>query len=105
MNKYNFGIVGLGVMDRNLLLNMADNGFAVTGLDLEPEKAESLQSEAQDGQDIKTTTHAEEFMELLQQPRSIMLLVPEGKPVDAAIASLVPFFDEDDIISYTMGLI
>ncbi|PRD56634.1 NADP-dependent phosphogluconate dehydrogenase [Sphingobacterium gobiense] len=98
MNKYNFGIVGLGVMGRNLLLNMADNGFAVAGLDLDPEKAESLQAEAQDGQDIKATTHAEEFIGLLQQPRTIMLLVPAGKPVDAAIASLVPFLDKGDII-------
>ncbi|PRD48080.1 NADP-dependent phosphogluconate dehydrogenase [Sphingobacterium haloxyli] len=98
MNKYNFGIVGLGVMGRNLLLNMADNGFAVAGLDLDPEKAESLQAEAQDGQDIKATTHAEDFIESLQQPRAIMLLVPAGKPVDAAIASLVPFLDKGDII-------
>ncbi|HLT87465.1 MAG TPA: NADP-dependent phosphogluconate dehydrogenase [Sphingobacterium sp.] len=98
MNQYNFGIVGLGVMGRNLLLNMADNGFAVAGLDLDPEKAASLQAEAQEGQDIKATTHAEEFIGLLQQPRAIMLLVPAGKPVDAAIASLAPFLDKGDII-------
>ncbi|NGM64091.1 NADP-dependent phosphogluconate dehydrogenase [Sphingobacterium sp. SGR-19] len=98
MNKYNFGIVGLGVMGRNLLLNMADNGFAVAGLDLDPEKAESLQAEAQGGQDIKATTRADEFIGLLQQPRAIMLLVPAGKPVDAAIASLMPFLDKGDII-------
>lgn len=98
MSKYNFGIVGLGVMGRNLLLNMADNGFAVAGLDLDPQKADSLQAEAQDGQDIKATTHAEEFIGLLQQPRAIMLLVPAGKPVDAAIASLLPFLDKGDII-------
>lgn len=98
MNKYNFGIVGLGVMGRNLLLNMADNGFAVAGLDLNPEKAESLQAEAQGGQDIKATTRADEFIGLLQQPRAIMLLVPAGKPVDEAIASLMPFLDKGDII-------
>lgn len=98
MSKYNFGIVGLGVMGRNLLLNMADNGFAVAGLDLDPQKADSLQAEAQGGQDIKATTHAEEFIGLLQQPRAIMLLVPAGKPVDAAIASLLPFLDKGDII-------
>lgn len=98
MSKYNFGIVGLGVMGRNLLLNMADNGFAVAGLDLDPQKADSLQAEAQEGQDIKATTHAEEFIGLLQQPRAVMLLVPAGKPVDAAIASLLPFLDKGDIL-------
>ncbi len=98
MNKYNFGIVGLGVMGRNLLLNMADNGFAVAGLDLDSDKANSLQAEAQTGQDIKTTTDVEEFVRLLQLPRAIMLLVPAGKPVDAAISSLMPFLDQGDII-------
>jgi 6-phosphogluconate dehydrogenase len=39
MITYNFGIVGLGVMGRNLLLNMADNGYAVAGLDLDQEKS------------------------------------------------------------------
>lgn len=98
MSKYNFGIVGLGVMGRNLLLNMADNGFAVAGLDLDPDKAGSLQADAQEGQDIKATTRAEEFIGLLELPRAIMLLVPAGKPVDAAIASLEPFLDKGDII-------
>jgi len=40
INNYDFGIVGLGVMGRNLLLNIADNGFAVAGLDLDPQKTD-----------------------------------------------------------------
>ena len=44
--QYEFGIVGLGVMGRNLLLNMADHGFAVAGLDLDQEKVSALESEA-----------------------------------------------------------
>lgn len=98
MNNYNFGIVGLGVMGRNLLLNMADNGFAVAGLDLDLEKAKSLEAEANEEHRIKVTTDAKEFIGSLQQPRAIMLLVPAGKPVDAAIASLVPFLDKGDIL-------
>ncbi|WDF70545.1 NADP-dependent phosphogluconate dehydrogenase [Sphingobacterium oryzagri] len=98
MNNYNFGIVGLGVMGRNLLLNMADNGFAVAGLDLDPEKAQSLAAEAAEGHTIKVTTQAAEFVAALQQPRAIMLLVPAGKPVDAAIASLLAYLDKGDII-------
>ncbi|HCV80242.1 MAG TPA: hypothetical protein DGQ38_04250, partial [Zunongwangia profunda] len=39
MKEFDFGIVGLGVMGRNLLLNMADHKFSVAGLDLDPEKA------------------------------------------------------------------
>src|SRR5690606_40980731 len=70
MNNYDFGIVGLGVMGRNLLLNIADNGFAVAGLDLDPQKAESLEAEVGEGHRIKVTTQVKEFIGALQQPRA-----------------------------------
>jgi 6-phosphogluconate dehydrogenase len=98
MNTFDFGIVGLGVMGRNLLLNMADQKFSVAGLDLDSEKANSLQREANAEHTIKATTSVQEFVQLLHQPRAIMLLVPAGKPVDSAIQSLLPFLDRGDII-------
>lgn len=98
MTTYNFGIVGLGVMGRNLLLNMADNGYAVAGLDLDQGKADSLQAEAQEGHRIYATVQAEDFIKSLEQPRAIMLLVPAGAPVDGAIQTLLPFLDQGDII-------
>lgn len=98
MITYNFGIVGLGVMGRNLLLNMADNGYAVAGLDLDQEKADSLQAEAQKEHQIYATVQPEAFVKSLEQPRAIMLLVPAGAPVDGAIQTLLPFLAEGDII-------
>lgn len=98
MNTYNFGIVGLGVMGRNLLLNMADNGFAVAGLDLDKDKANSLQTEANPQHTIFATTDVEAFASSLQHPRAIMLLVPAGKAVDSAIANLFPHMEKGDII-------
>ena len=98
MESFDFGIVGLGVMGRNLLLNMADHDFAVAGLDLDEAKAKSLEQEAKDGQEVKATTVAEEFVKLIKKPRAIMLLVPAGKPVDGAIGSLLPFLEEGDIV-------
>ncbi|SEL97387.1 6-phosphogluconate dehydrogenase (decarboxylating) [bacterium A37T11] len=98
MEEYDFGIVGLGVMGRNLLLNMADHHFAVAGLDLDSEKAASLVKEATAEQKVKGTTSAEEFVKSIRKPRAIMLLVPAGKPVDSAINSLLPFLEDGDII-------
>lgn len=98
MNKFDFGIVGLGVMGRNLLLNIASHNFAATGLDLDTEKVNSLQQEADPDHKIEATTNVKHFVELIQQPRAIMLLVPAGKPVDSAIASLLPHLDKGDII-------
>lgn len=98
MELYDFGIVGLGVMGRNLLLNMADNKFAVAGLDLDAAKVQSLEEEISDNHQIKATTQVEEFAKLIQKPRAILLLVPAGKPVDSAINSLLPHLEEEDII-------
>ena len=98
LEQYDFGVVGLGVMGRNLLLNMADHSFAVAGLDLDEEKAASLEKEAVNGQRVAGTTSAAHFTHLLKRPRALMLLVPAGKPVDAAIASLLPYLDEGDIL-------
>lgn len=98
MESYDFGIVGLGVMGRNLLLNMADHSFAVAGLDLDTEKAASLQSEAAENHKIKATTDVATFVEAIRKPRAIMLLVPAGKPVDSAIESLLPHLEEGDIL-------
>ncbi|MXV51107.1 NADP-dependent phosphogluconate dehydrogenase [Pedobacter sp. HMF7647] len=98
MELHDFGIVGLGVMGRNLLLNMADHHFAVAGLDLDTEKVASLKTEASEGHRVHGTNSAEEFAGMLKTPRAIMLLVPAGKPVDSAIHSLLPFLESGDII-------
>ncbi|MDT3405347.1 NADP-dependent phosphogluconate dehydrogenase [Mucilaginibacter terrae] len=98
MKQYEFGIVGLGVMGRNLLFNMADHGYAVAGLDLDQDKVNALHTEATDKQDVQGKTSANEFVGLLKSPRAILLLVPAGKPVDGAIASLTPFLEKGDII-------
>ncbi|BAP32466.1 6-phosphogluconate dehydrogenase [Chryseobacterium sp. StRB126] len=77
---------------------MADNGYAVAGLDLDQEKADSLQAEAQKDHHIYATVQPEAFVKSLEQPRAIMLLVPAGAPVDGAIQTLLPFLAQGDII-------
>ncbi|GGK72735.1 NADP-dependent phosphogluconate dehydrogenase [Rufibacter glacialis] len=96
--EYDFGIVGLGVMGRNLLLNIADHGFSAVGLDLDPAKAAAFEAEATLGTTVKGTTSIEEFVASLQKPRAVMLLVPAGKAVDAALASLTPLLEPGDIV-------
>lgn len=95
---YNFGLVGLGVMGQNFILNVADNGYTVCGLDLDQQKVDDLIKIGGNQQKITATTEAKSFVEALEVPRKIMLLVPAGKIVDAAIESLLPYLDEGDII-------
>ncbi len=56
------GMVGLGVMGRNLLLNIADHGFTAAGYDNDPKQADSLRQESQ-GRDIHATANIQEFMQ------------------------------------------
>ncbi|MBS1730544.1 MAG: NADP-dependent phosphogluconate dehydrogenase [Bacteroidetes bacterium] len=95
---YNFGMIGLGTMGRNFLLNMADHGFAVAGFDLDASKCTLLESTA------TKNTIAKGFQELvamiasLEKPRKIMMLVPAGNPVDQVISNLLPLIETGDII-------
>ncbi|WP_339837790.1 NADP-dependent phosphogluconate dehydrogenase [uncultured Maribacter sp.] len=95
---YDFGLVGLGVMGRNFILNVADNGFSAYGYDLDEEKVNSLKTEGGDLEKVDASTNIKTFVKNLKQPRKIMLLVPAGKIVDSVIDSLLPHIDKGDII-------
>lgn len=95
---YDFGLVGLGVMGRNFILNVADNGFTAFGNDLDEEKVNALIEEGGNPQKVNASTDAAVFVNALKTPRKIMLLVPAGKVVDIVIDSLLPLLSEGDII-------
>jgi 6-phosphogluconate dehydrogenase len=97
-NLFDFGMIGLGTMGRNLLLNMADHGFKAIGFDLDPGKAKLLETSATPGTQVKGVNTLAEMVQKLQQPRKIMMLVPAGKPVDDVINSLIPLVSPGDII-------
>jgi len=97
MKKFELGMVGLGVMGRNLVLNMADHGYSVVGYDKDLSKVEALQGEAGD-REIRGAKTMEEFVASLRTPRAVMMLVPAGPPVDAVIHDLLPYLEEGDII-------
>jgi len=96
--RFDFGMIGIGVMGSNLLLNMADHGFAVIGFDLKQERANKLEAAAKEGTVVKGTTKIEEMVAALKKPRKIMMLVPAGKPVDSVIENLLPHLEKDDIV-------
>ena len=96
--KYDFGLIGLGVMGRNFILNVVDNNFTALGLDLNEDQVNALKEEGGDLDKVDATTSTEDFVKGLSTPRKIMLLVPAGKPVDAVIESLLPFIEKDDLI-------
>ncbi|MCL8538376.1 NADP-dependent phosphogluconate dehydrogenase [Chryseobacterium gallinarum] len=98
MEKYNYGMIGLGVMGRNLLYNIAGNGFSVAGFDLDEEKIKELQNNAGPAMKIKGTGSLEDFVSALETPRKIILMVPAGKPVDAVLNNICPLLTKGDIV-------
>ena len=95
---FNFGMIGLGVMGSNLLLNMADHGFKVIGYDKNPDKTKTLEASATKGTIVKGVNTLHEMISQLQKPRKLMMLVPAGNPVDSVIGELIPLLEEGDII-------
>jgi 6-phosphogluconate dehydrogenase len=91
------GMIGLGVMGRNLLLNMADHGFSVAGYDKDPTKVEALRKESGERK-IRGAENIVDFVALLRKPRAVMMLVPAGAPVDSVIKDLSPHLDKGDLI-------
>jgi len=95
---FDFGMIGLGVMGRNLLLNMADHGFSVIGFDKDSTKTGALESAASPGTTVKGVAELATMVQLLQSPRKLMMLVPAGQPVDDVIESLIPLLEKGDVV-------
>jgi len=101
--KSEFGLIGLGVMGKSLARNLASNGFNISVFNRHVDGIEeniasnfiatfTELSTALPFDDIKA------FVNSLQTPRKIMLMVNAGKPVDAVIESLIPYLSENDVI-------
>lgn len=95
--KAHFGMIGLGTMGRNFLLNIAEQGISGVGYDLDASKRDLLLQEG-NGMPVEVGADLADFLAKLESPRNIMLLVPAGPIVDSVIADLVPHLDADDLI-------
>src|SRR5258708_1420925 len=97
MSKQAIGVVGLAVMGRNLQLNMESRGHAVSVYNRSREKTDDLMAEHPDKKLVPSYT-LEEFVESLEKPRRILLMVKAGQGTDATIDSLRPLLDKGDIL-------
>ena len=96
MEKYDFGLIGLGVMGRNFILNIAENGHSALGYDLDKDKVEALNKEGKEFK-VKGVNTLKDFISGLAKPRKIMLLVP-AEVVDKALDDLLPMLEKDDLV-------
>ncbi len=97
MKKQKFGIVGLGVMGQNLAQNVERNGYSVMGLDSDTGKVNQINKNLA-GKDIIATTSLKEFIDGLESPKKILIMVPAGKPVDSVINEMKPNLSKGDLL-------
>ena len=90
MANAEFGMIGLGTMGRNFLLNVAEHRIASVGYDIDAGKRRLLTTEGS-GLPIEAADSIEGLVNKLARPRNIMLLVPAGAIVDSVINELVPY--------------
>jgi 6-phosphogluconate dehydrogenase len=92
------GLIGLGTMGRNFVLNMADHGFSVAVYNRTTEKTKDFMESEVGSRTIKAGYTLKEFVGLLKQPRALIMLVAAGDPVDMVIRELVPLLSPGDLI-------
>ena len=97
MSKQNFGMIGLGVMGRNLAMNIERNGFSVAGFDKDTNQAHTALNVFK-GKNIIVTRSIKEFIHNLAKPHIIMIQVPAGNPVDSVLDDLRPHISRGDVL-------
>jgi len=98
MTKSNIGLIGLAVMGENLVLNMESKGFTVSVFNRTTEKVKKFVNGRAKGKNINGTYSLEEFVNSLEKPRRVMMLVKAGQAVDDYIIKLIPLLEKGDII-------
>src|SRR3989441_11637567 len=97
-NQCDLGLIGLGVMGENLVLNLESKGFSVAVFNRTTEVTEKFAAGRAQGKNIQPTRTIEEFVGALKKPRIAMMMVKAGPPVDAVINELSPLLEKGDII-------
>ena len=94
--KQNIGVLGLGVMGKNLSRNIKSHGYSVSVYSISTEEINELMTESEEA--ITPTYTLKEFVDSIEKPRKILLMVKAGLPTDKTIENLLPLLDSDDII-------
>ena len=98
MSKQQIGVVGLAVMGKNLAMNIESRGYSVSIYNRSRGKTDEMLENEAKGKNVKGTYTIEEFVQSLESPRKILLMVMAGKPTDDTIQQIIPHLDKGDIL-------
>ena len=91
------GVIGMAVMGSNLARNFASKGFKTAIFNRSYAKTQVVLDEHPEAEFIASET-VQDFIDSLETPRRIIMMVKAGGPTDATIDSLLPFLDKGDIL-------
>ncbi|HEY8804358.1 MAG TPA: NADP-dependent phosphogluconate dehydrogenase [Clostridium sp.] len=97
MAKQQFGVIGIGVMGKNLAINVESRGLSVSVYSRNRIKTDELLLDTKE-KNIVGTYSIEEFVNSLEIPRKILIMIKAGKPVDETIEKLIPYISKGDIL-------
>ena len=96
--KADIGVIGMAVMGQNLALNIESKGFTVAVFNRTAERTREFVEQRARGKRIVPTYTLEEFVDSLERPRKILLMVKAGAPVDAVLEGLFPLLERGDLV-------
>src|SRR5690625_5046802 len=97
MTKQQIGVIGLAVMGKNLAFNIESRGYSISVYNRSSSRTDEMMLEAE-GKQVSPQYNLEDFVESLETPRKILLMVQAGNPTDAVIQELTPLLDQGDIL-------
>jgi 6-phosphogluconate dehydrogenase len=96
--KTNIGILGLAVMGENLAINIESKGFRVSVFDVREGVVDNFIQGRGKGRNFCGAHSFEDFVQSIEPPRKIMLMIRAGAPVDEVVGKLLPLLDRGDVI-------
>jgi len=97
MSKQEIGVIGMAVMGRNLALNIESRGYSVSIYNRSKDKTDEVMAE-HPGKQLVPYYTLPDFVNSLEKPRRILIMVQAGRGTDAVIDELKPLLDKGDII-------
>src|SRR3990172_8960286 len=98
MAKQQLGLIGLAVMGENLALNFESRGYSMAVFNRTTSKVTDFMQAKAKGKKFVGAMSLAEFVDALERPRRIVLMVKAGQPVDDNIQQLIPLLDKGDLI-------
>ena len=98
MSKAHFGLIGLGVMGENLVLNAERNGFSSVVYNRTYAKTEEFLKGLGSDKAIQGAKDLQDFVDKLERPRRILMMIKAGSAIDAVIEQISPYLQEGDLL-------